>query len=150
MPKYRKKPVVVIAEQFTDNKPCQGVYGGYIHQRRCIACLPEKNYEIYGPSVITIHGQVTKVADGDWIIDEGDGLHFYPCKPHIFEATYEPVGEPPPIQQLPHGYDEVRQALMKNAVDEIEVLRKILAHVPARVAIAAKEAAGYPNYVAPG
>lgn len=90
MAKYRKKPVVVEAEQFFDGKPCQGVYGGFPHQRRCIACLPEKNYEVFGPAVVTIHGQVTPIVEGDWIIDEGDGLHFYPCKPDIFEATYEP------------------------------------------------------------
>lgn len=89
MAKYRKKPVVVNAEQFRDDKPCHGVYGGFVHARRCIACLPEKSYEVVGPAVITIHGKVTPIVDGDWIIDEGDGLHFYPCKPHIFEATYE-------------------------------------------------------------
>jgi hypothetical protein len=32
---------------------------------------------------------------GDWIIPEPDGIHFYPCKPDIFEATYEPVNDTP-------------------------------------------------------
>lgn len=91
MAKYRKKPVVVNASQFFDGTPTPGVYGGFPYQRHCIACLPEKNYKVTGPAVVTIHGQVTPVADGDWIIDEGDGLHFYPCKPDIFEATYEPA-----------------------------------------------------------
>ncbi len=42
-------------------------------------------------AVITIHGQETIVIDGDWIIEEPDGIHYYPCKPDIFEATYEKV-----------------------------------------------------------
>ena len=41
--------------------------------------------------VTTIHGQRTKVIIGDWIITEPDGVHHYPCKPDIFEQTYEPV-----------------------------------------------------------
>ena len=31
-----------------------------------------------------------KVSEGDWII-KGIKGEFYPCKPDIFEATYEPV-----------------------------------------------------------
>lgn len=38
--------------------------------------------------VITIHGQGTVVAPGDWIITEPDGEHHYPCKPDVFEARY--------------------------------------------------------------
>lgn len=41
--------------------------------------------------VVTIHGQETKIVDGDWILPEPDGKHFYPCKPDIFEQNYEPV-----------------------------------------------------------
>lgn len=33
----------------------------------------------------------TTVAPGDWIITEPDGIHHYPCKPDIFENTYELV-----------------------------------------------------------
>lgn len=91
MAKFRKKPVVVDAEQFHDGEPCKGVHGGFPGERRVIACYPEHSYELTGPAVVTIHGQVTPVADGDWIIAEPDGLHFYPCKPDIFEATYEAV-----------------------------------------------------------
>lgn len=32
------------------------------------------------------------VCPGDWIITGVKGEH-YPCKPDIFEATYEPVGD---------------------------------------------------------
>lgn len=31
------------------------------------------------------------VDPGDWIITEMNGAGFYPCKPDVFEATYEPT-----------------------------------------------------------
>jgi hypothetical protein len=40
----------------------------------------------------TIHkGQTVQVQEGDWIIPEPDGVHYYPCKPDVFEQTYERV-----------------------------------------------------------
>jgi hypothetical protein len=86
-----RQPKIIEAEQFFDNKPCQGVYGGFINQRKTIACLPEQSYEVIGPAVITIHGQVTPVIDGDWVVKEPDGIHYYPIKPDIFEQTYKPL-----------------------------------------------------------
>lgn len=43
--------------------------------------------------VVTIHGQETDIAPGDWIIIEpgSDGTRAYPCKPDIFERRYEPI-----------------------------------------------------------
>lgn len=39
----------------------------------------------------TIHaGQRVNLEKGDWILPEPDGVHFYPCKPDIFAATYRP------------------------------------------------------------
>ena len=43
--------------------------------------------------VITIHKQKAYLGDKDWIIIEPDGKHAYPCKPDIFEMTYEEVKE---------------------------------------------------------
>ena len=42
--------------------------------------------------MVTIHGDKIPVVKGDWIIQEPDGKHYYPCKPDIFAATYEAVG----------------------------------------------------------
>ena len=33
------------------------------------------------------------VCPGDWIITEPDGKGFYPCKPDVFAAKYEPAPE---------------------------------------------------------
>ncbi len=77
MPKFRKKPCVVEAEQFwPDKKPWpKGVTSA--------------KYE--GHYVTTIHRQKTRVVCGDWIISEGEDDLAYPCKPDIFEATYERI-----------------------------------------------------------
>ena len=84
MPKFRKKPVAIEAVQFHVKGPLAiGV---------CYCDKTDGGTHYAVPHVHTIHeGQTVVVADGDWIIPEPDGQHFYPCKPDIFEATYEPV-----------------------------------------------------------
>lgn len=77
MAKYRKKPVIVDAEQWFPGKEIRGVFPGFVGE--------------YGPYVMTIHGQRTFIAPGDWIITEPGGIHHYPCKPDIFAAMYEEV-----------------------------------------------------------
>jgi hypothetical protein len=73
--KFRKKPVVIEAEQFLDPKtPPRGVF-------------VEDDGRAY---VVTIHLQKCFLEPGDWVIQEPDGEHFYPCKPDIFAATYVP------------------------------------------------------------
>lgn len=40
----------------------------------------------------TMHaGQRVFLEKGDWILPEPDGVHFYPCKPDIFAASYEAI-----------------------------------------------------------
>jgi len=78
MAKFRKKPVVIEAEQFDImSKPLP-----FATQGICIL----------GPQgwfVQTMEGSL-HISNGDWIIKGVKG-EFYPCKPDIFEATYEPV-----------------------------------------------------------
>ena len=77
--KFRKKPIVIEAEQLTrDGAYPKGVCSCHINQGR--------------GHLHTIHeGQVVNVDYGDWIIAEADGKHFYPCKDDVFVATYELV-----------------------------------------------------------
>lgn len=85
--KFRKKPVIIEAEQYRDHMRVSGNLpkGVYIVPWRELGDMP---------TVHTIHdGQSVIIEDGDWIIPEPDGVHFYPCKPDIFAATYEPVNE---------------------------------------------------------
>jgi hypothetical protein len=80
--KYRKKPVVIEAEQYRKGQ-------AYPLGVCCDHCL---NEDWEHPHVHTIHNnQAVLIEDGDFIIPEPDGVHFYPCKPDIFEATYEPA-----------------------------------------------------------
>ena len=85
MSKFRKKPVVIEAVQFTlENKERVFVL------LNCPAILhSEKNNPII--KIKTLEG-VMSARLGDWIIKGVKG-EFYPCKPDVFEATYEEVGE---------------------------------------------------------
>ncbi len=88
MAKFRKKPIVVEAVQFFYDGafPIPGVW----YPTRD----PDDGGTYIGDAfVITIHGQRAYLANGDWVITEPDGEHHYPCKPDIFQATYEPVEE---------------------------------------------------------
>lgn len=77
--KYRKKPVVVEAIQFTGEIPFPKWVG-----------LEPSNGKAY---VTTVHLQKTYIEVGDWLIKEPGGgeLYWYPCKPDAFEATYDPA-----------------------------------------------------------
>lgn len=78
--KYRKKPVVVEAMQFwisNHNGWPQGVYKDSISPT--------------GYFIDTLEGG-HQVAEGDYIITGVEGER-YPCKPDIFELTYEEVSE---------------------------------------------------------
>lgn len=105
MAKYRKKPVVIEAVQWFDNsdhpfeinprkinKPIEGKIVRYyrhpdiLGSSSCAHC--GKIFHDHG-WIDTLEGGHI-VCPGDWIIK---GVHgeFYPCKPDIFEETYEPV-----------------------------------------------------------
>lgn len=146
MPKFRKKPIIIEAEQYLVGQPCKGVkvtnpeiifsrdkkhfYVSHTDARNWLSTEPMENgkydalpfafyevksgereladedsdlvklylkvFDLKKPSpyawVETIHkDQRVQIVDGDWVIPEPDGIHFYPCKPDIFEKTYEPV-----------------------------------------------------------
>lgn len=79
MPKFRKKPVVIEAIQFTRGNfdELEAFVGGDAEFRD-------------GELVIaTLEGPL-RASPNDWIIKGVKG-EFYPCKPDIFEQTYEPA-----------------------------------------------------------
>lgn len=90
MAKYRKKPVVIEAEQYWPDKPLPaGVETQVVtasseaHRMFNVPIGTEK------PIIRTLEG-IHHVQPGDWIITGVKGER-YPCKPDIFEATYEPA-----------------------------------------------------------
>jgi len=85
--KYRKLPVVIDAEQWFPDKPVDGVdvyYAGPNHPT-----APQGTFEF---AVIETLEGIHDVTPGDYIITGIKGEK-YPCKPDIFEATYERVEE---------------------------------------------------------
>lgn len=85
MAKYRKRPVVIEAEQYHG----LGLGNPGVPPRGVCRCSVDK---IDGPHVHTLEGPL-KVSPGDWIITGVKGER-YPCKPDVFEATYERVMRP--------------------------------------------------------
>jgi hypothetical protein len=89
MPKFRKKPVVIDARHHLGDRE-----GGHEIATWCHGVC-EKNAgddEVsYVIRILTLEGEMTASA-GDWIIKGVNG-EFYPCKPDIFEKTYEAVEE---------------------------------------------------------
>ena len=79
--KYRKKPVVIEAIQYTgDNK--RDVIE-FTSQRACT----NTGYSYL--TIFTLEGEMHANIN-DWVIKGVNG-EFYPCKPDIFEKTYEKV-----------------------------------------------------------
>lgn len=79
--KVRKKPVEVEAIQFTGDNHSE-VYafmGHYLYGGVDTLMIP------------TLEGNMMASA-GDWIIRGVQG-EIYPCKPHIFDATYDIIGD---------------------------------------------------------
>lgn len=84
--KYRKKPVVIEAMRWDGGPLSQadivtwsdGTVSGWFDDH-------------YYLRVETLEGRM-RAEPGDWIIRGVQG-EFYPCKPDIFEATYEQVSD---------------------------------------------------------
>jgi len=90
MSKFRKKPVIIEARPLTDDNG--GEIVRWIGGGAVLRGGPEGGS--YGGSVLipTLEGTM-EAKPGDWIIRGVQG-EFYPCKPQIFAATYEPVDAP--------------------------------------------------------
>ena len=85
--KYRKKPVVIEALQLEDNAERLEELSNFIdNQDLRVDYKDPKN-----PKLIleTLEGEM-RASIGDYIINGVNG-EFYPCKPDIFEKTYEKV-----------------------------------------------------------
>lgn len=87
MAQYRKKPVVIEALKFTRNNwdEVKLFTNDTAHTLRIEKCINGLSTCI----IPTLEGQHI-ATEGDWIIKGVKG-EYYPCKPDIFEATYEKV-----------------------------------------------------------
>lgn len=80
MKNYRKKPVVIQAVKLQETTTSQD---------ECIAWCGGRKGLDGGVLIDTLEG-VMRASSGDYIIKGVNG-EFYPCKPDIFEMTYEPA-----------------------------------------------------------
>ena len=96
--KYRKKPVEIEAIQYNGNSNKQEIEQFVGKELKSeleseTAYVAGKGAPIFSLLIETKEG-VMKAFMGDWIIKEpfptGD-RDFYPCKPDIFELTYEKI-----------------------------------------------------------
>ena len=92
--KFRKKPVVIEAVQYNGLNYAE--IEKFVGKKIEVNLESETAYEacvappIFSLNIHTLEG-VMKAQEGDWIIKGVNG-EFYPCKPDIFEKTYESVG----------------------------------------------------------
>jgi hypothetical protein len=92
--RFRKKPVEVEAVRYDggNSEAVLAFMGGPRQAEVTEGTIPGPGRGISPALVIhTLEGNMT-ASVGDWII-RGVRGEFYPCKPDIFAATYEAVGE---------------------------------------------------------
>lgn len=88
--KFRKKPVVIEAIQWNGEISFDQLYEfTNSNENNRIAGMKNGRGDI--AQISTLEG-IMDASEGDWIIKGVKG-EFYPCKPDIFEATYEIVND---------------------------------------------------------
>ena len=102
--KYRKKPIIIEALQLdwsTWQEMCDFAGVGNLEDGKPEGCYvgtdgkalpPNRVSEVMGLSIPTLEG-VMVAKEKDYII-RGIKGELYPCKPDIFEETYEAIEEP--------------------------------------------------------
>ena len=101
MPKFRKKPVVIEAVQLNWqnwSQVCEFLGDSFRPARMTKEYSDDCGEQRDGGSrdfiemtIPTLEGDML-ARHGDWLIKGVNG-EFYPCKPDIFEKSYEPVAE---------------------------------------------------------
>jgi len=86
MPKFRKKPVVIEALLFDGSLESLNAIALWA-RKAFIATHSPGAQSVERITIPTLEGELFALP-GDWIIRGVKG-EFYPCKPDIFEATYE-------------------------------------------------------------
>jgi hypothetical protein len=98
--RYRKKPVVIEAVQFTGENfaelaafcgshPDSSGHLEIATFNRIGTYLLDDKPGVLGELWVAANGAWLGLVQGEWVIH--DSLGFYPCKPDVFEATYEAV-----------------------------------------------------------
>ena len=89
MPMYQKKPVIIEAMPVGKGFPIPHTFVKAMETGVIKECVDNETKEFIGFSIETLEGTM-QASLGDYIICGVKG-DFYPCKPDIFEMTYEQV-----------------------------------------------------------
>lgn len=116
---YRKKPVIIEAFQMTpERRSSNAEWPDWMHRAWNLHPAASGSLHPTVPgdglgtlSITTLEGEML-VSWGDWIICGVKG-ELYPCKPDIFEATYEPVEAEEAMAGPAVGNDQPKQALRR-------------------------------------
>lgn len=126
--RFRKKPVVIEAMQYLpDTMEVAEVAGWMASKGVKYAFVTVPGQEYPNLSIRTLEGTM-QASPGDWIIRGVQG-EFYPCKPDIFEATYDPV------------YGTAPETAEEGPLLGLATTRQLLAELSARA-----EVGGYADY----
>lgn len=88
--RYRKKPIVVDAWQWNGENPAK--WPPYLRDVPVSQIVD--GHKVIQLRIATLEGDLC-ASRGDWIIRGVEG-EVYPCKPNIFEATYELANDTAP------------------------------------------------------
>ena len=117
--KFKKKPVVIEAEQYLRDE----------NIGKCLDFCKEMQYnpETNEYYIKTLEGDML-VSKYDWIIKGVNG-EFYPCKPDIFEKTYEQLNdiicEPAP-ENISHKEKCLIEKIEKGREEAINILNTLV------------------------
>lgn len=92
---FRKKPIVIQAMQWDGSREsieelCKWVNKDAIETDPFLSYIFINDEDVKDVRIWTLEGDL-EVSKDDWIIKGVNKGEFYPCKPDIFEATYEKV-----------------------------------------------------------
>jgi hypothetical protein len=127
--RYRKKPVVIEAVQYDGNFRCLDIFSINDVGKFIIGYEDDGSPYLIIPTLEGGH----KCSKGDYVI-RGIKGEYYPCKPDIFEMTYE--RDEPMIIQAPiknyDAWDEVIDQIggSNKMIDHIGEVNKMVNHVP--------------------
>ena len=117
--RYRKKPVVIEAVQYDGNFRCLDIFSIHDVGKFIVGYEDDGSPYLIIPTLEGGH----KCSKGDYII-RGIKGEYYPCKPDIFEMTYE-RDEPMIIQAPIKNYDA-----WDEVIDQLGETNKMIDHVP--------------------
>ena len=141
MGEYRKKPVVVEAMQLIDRKQSVIDCLDFVFALRMdpsqidSSATMKKIREERGFVIRTLEGDM-KVSYGDYIIKGVNG-EFYPCKPDIFEKTYEKVEEPTPTDT----FESLTRPIMKWLTETYDPHHRVI--ISSEVAVVTQDIKGF-------